>query len=89
LWFSHLARALVVFPGGFGTLDELMEILTLVQTKKIDRKIAIILYGSSYWSEILNFKALARHGMIDEQDLNLFNLVDDVASAFTLLQKKL
>ena len=64
LWFAHLARALVVFPGGFGTLDELTEILTLMQTKKIDRHIPVVLYGSSYWNEIINFDALVRHGMI-------------------------
>lgn len=52
LWFSHLARALIVFPGGFGTLDEMMEILTLAQTQKIDRKILILLYGSNYWKEV-------------------------------------
>src|SRR5208282_1458363 len=58
LWFAHLARALVVFPGGFGTLDELMEILTLAQTRKLERSIPVILYGSGYWHEILNFPAL-------------------------------
>ena len=65
LWFAHLARALVVFPGGFGTLDELIEILTLMQTEKIERRIPIVLYGSAYWNEIINFEALVRHGMID------------------------
>src|SRR6202162_5236344 len=61
LWFAHLARALVVFPGGFGTLDEFTEILTLMQTKKIARPIPIVLFGSSYWNEIINFDALVRH----------------------------
>ena len=65
LWFAHLARALVVFPGGFGTLDELTEILTLMQTRKIERHIPVVLYGSSYWNEIINFDALVRHGMIE------------------------
>ena len=65
LWFAHLARALVAFPGGFGTLDELTEILTLAQTRKLEYPIPVILYGSAYWREILNFEALARHGMID------------------------
>src|SRR5579863_6506512 len=64
LWFAHLARALVVFPGGFGTLDELTEILTLAQTRKLERPIPVLLYGSSYWNEIVNFKALLKHGMI-------------------------
>ena len=86
LWFAHLARALVVFPGGFGTLDELTEMLTLEQTEKLDRPIRILLYGSSYWKEILNFEALARHGMISPEDLQLFAFVDDPLSAFGLLQ---
>ncbi|MEP7156232.1 MAG: TIGR00730 family Rossman fold protein [Betaproteobacteria bacterium] len=86
LWFAYLARALVVFPGGFGTLDELTEILTLVQTKKIDRQIPIVLYGSSYWKEIINFEALARHGMISREDLALFQFADDPETALALLQ---
>ena len=85
LWFAHLARALVVFPGGFGTLDELTELLTLEQTRKLDRPIRILLYGSSYWKEILNFEALARYGMISPEDLALFAFVDDPAAAFALL----
>ena len=86
LWFAHLARALVVFPGGFGTLDELTEILTLMQTRKIDRQIPIVLYGSSYWKEIINFEALVRHGMINREDLALFQFADDPATALALLQ---
>jgi uncharacterized protein (TIGR00730 family) len=86
LWFALLARALVVFPGGFGTLDELAEILTLMQTRKIDRRIPVVLYGSSYWNEIINFEALVRHGMIDREDLALFRFADDPATALGLLQ---
>ena len=86
LWFAHLARALVVFPGGFGTLDELLEILTLMQTRKIERRIPIVLYGSKYWNEILNFEALVRHGMIDREDLDLFRFADDPASALEILK---
>jgi len=86
LWFAHLARALVVFPGGFGTLDELTEILTLMQTRKIDRRIPVVLYGASYWNELINFDALVRHGMIDREDLALFQFADDPASALGLLQ---
>jgi uncharacterized protein (TIGR00730 family) len=86
LWFAYLARALVVFPGGFGTLDELTEILTLTQTRKIDRPIPVVLYGSSYWNEIINFDALVRHGMIDREDLALFRFADDPATALGLLQ---
>ena len=86
LWFAHLARAMVVFPGGFGTMDELMEVLTLAQTRKLARKLPIILYGSSYWNEIINFEALIRHGMISRADLNLFAFADDPAGALKLLQ---
>jgi uncharacterized protein (TIGR00730 family) len=86
LWFAHLARAMVVFPGGFGTMDELMEVLTLAQTRKLARKLPIILYGSSYWNEIINFEALIRHGMISRADLNLFAFADDPAGALKLLR---
>ncbi len=86
LWFAYLARALVAFPGGFGTLDELMEVLTLQQTGKLDRKTRILLYGSSYWKEIVNFDALVRHGMIAPEDLDLFTFADDPAAAMSLLE---
>jgi uncharacterized protein (TIGR00730 family) len=89
LWFAHLARAMVAFPGGFGTLDELMEMLTLSQTRKLDRRIAILLYGSSYWKEIINFDALVRHGMIAREDLALFQFVDDPVTALHALQATL
>ena len=89
LWFAHLARALVVFPGGFGTLDEMMEILTLQQTQKLDRSIAVLLYGSQYWKEIINFDALVRHGTISPEDLELFTFVDDPATALDVLQSSL
>ena len=86
LWFAHLARALVAFPGGFGTLDELMEMLTLMQTRKIERRIPVVLYGSSYWREVINFEALVRHGMIHRGDLALFQFADDPATALGILQ---
>ena len=86
LWFAHLARGLVVFPGGFGTLDELTEILTLAQTKKLATRIPVLLYGRSYWSEVVNFEALARHGMISPDDLSLFEYVDEPAAAFERLR---
>ncbi|HSY50583.1 MAG TPA: TIGR00730 family Rossman fold protein [Thermoanaerobaculia bacterium] len=89
LWFAHLARAMVAFPGGFGTLDELMEILTLCQTCKLDRKITILLYGSSYWKEIINFDALVKHGMIAPEDMALFQFVDDPETALEILKKDL
>jgi uncharacterized protein (TIGR00730 family) len=89
LWFAHLARALVVFPGGFGTLDELAEILTLQQTGKFDRRIPILLYGSEYWKEIINFDALLRHDVISPEDLKLFHYVDNPAAALAMLQASL
>ena len=89
LWFAHLARGLVAFPGGFGTLDELTEILTLTQTRKLERPIPVILYGSDYWNEIINFKALVRHGMISAQDLELFEFVDSPEAALKALQCRL
>jgi len=88
-WFAYLAKALVVFPGGFGTLDELMEILTLVQTQKLAKKITVLLYGSTYWKEIVNWDALVKHGMIAREDLNLFQYADDPQSAFQTLVKGL
>ena len=89
LWFAHLARALVVFPGGFGTLDELTEILTLAQTKKLDRTIPILLYGSSYWREVINFEALMRHGTIGPEDLELFSFIDEPEATLKYLQQVL
>jgi uncharacterized protein (TIGR00730 family) len=85
-WFAYLSKALVVFPGGFGTLDEMFEILTLVQTQKLAKKITVLLYGSSYWHEIINFDALVKHGMISPEDLNLFQFADTPDAAFELLK---
>ncbi len=89
LWFSHLARALVVFPGGFGTMDELWEMLTLTQTRKLERDIPIILYGTGYWNEVINFKALVRHELVDADALDLFTFADTPAEALALLKQKL
>jgi uncharacterized protein (TIGR00730 family) len=85
-WFAYLAKALVVFPGGFGTLDELMELLTLTQTQKLAKKMTIVLYGSKYWNEVINFDALVRYGTISPEDLSLFQYADDPQTAFGLLQ---
>ncbi len=85
-WFAYLAKALVIFPGGFGTLDELMEILTLAQTEKLENKIVIVLYGTKFWKEVVNFDAMVKHGVISAADLNLFAFVDDPQSALKLLQ---
>jgi uncharacterized protein (TIGR00730 family) len=89
LWFMHLARALVAFPGGFGTLDEIMEALTLMQTGKLQEKIVIVLYGSEYWREVVNFDALVRHGTIAAEDLDLFQFADDPRAAFDILLRGL
>jgi len=89
LWFAHLAHALVAFPGGFGTLDELFEILTLAQTRKLDRSIPVLLYGTSYWKEVINFEALVRHGTIDAADLGLFSFIDEPQAALALLKRRI
>lgn len=88
-WFAYLAKGLVIFPGGFGTLDELTEILTLAQTRKLEKKIVTVLYGRSFWDEVLDFRALARHGMIAESDLELFEWADDPETAFEILREGL
>jgi len=88
-WFAYLAKALVVFPGGFGTLDELTEILTLAQTKKLENKILILLYGSEYWREILNFEALVKYGMISREDMKLFGFADTPDDALRILKEGL
>ncbi len=88
-WFFYPAKAMVVFPGGFGTLDECMEILTLIQTRKSSKKIPFLLYGKSYWSEVLNFDAMVRWGTISPQDLELFRFVDTPEEAFRYLRQQL
>jgi uncharacterized protein (TIGR00730 family) len=88
-WFAYLAKALVVFPGGFGTMDELFEILTLVQTKKLAKKITIILYGTRFWKEIVNFEALVKYGTIAAADLELFHFADTPDAAMRILKEAL
>ncbi len=85
-WFAYLAKALIVFPGGFGTLDELTELLTLAQTQKLEKRIMIMLYGEDYWREVIHFDALVRHGMISPEDLKLMDFVDDVHTAMDHLK---
>ena len=89
LWFAYVARAIIVFPGGFGTLDELFEFLTLSQTGKIDPPVATLLYGTRYWSEIVDFEALVRHGTVSADDLKLLHFVDTPAEAMAVLRKRL
>jgi uncharacterized protein (TIGR00730 family) len=88
-WFAYLAKALVIFPGGFGTCDELFEILTLVQTDKLSKKIEVLLYGSEYWKDVLDLKPMAEWGAIAEQDLDLLSYVDTPSDAFELLRDHL
>jgi uncharacterized protein (TIGR00730 family) len=85
-WFAYLAKALVVFPGGFGTLDEMFEILTLSQTQKLAKKITIVLYGSSYWKEVVNLDVLVDKGAISPRDRELFAFADTPEQAFELLR---
>ena len=89
LWFAYLAKALVVFPGGFGTLDEMFEILTLAQTQKLAKKITVVVYGSEYWKKIFNLDALVDTGAISPKDLDLFQFADTPEQAFELLRKGL
>lgn len=84
-WFVYLAKALVIFPGGFGTLDELMETLTLIQTKKVQKELPIVVFGQDYWKEIIDIDAMARWGTISKQDLDLFNFVNSPEEAFNLI----
>ena len=85
-WFAYLAKALVVFPGGFGTLDEMFELLTLAQTHKLAKSMTVIIYGSAYWNSVLNFDALLEHGTIASKDLELFQFADTPEDAFRMLQ---
>jgi uncharacterized protein (TIGR00730 family) len=85
-WFAYLAKGLVIFPGGFGTMDELFEILTLAQTDKLAKKILVIIYGSEYWNKIINFQAFVDAGAVSQEDLNLFRIVDSPDQAFEFLR---
>jgi uncharacterized protein (TIGR00730 family) len=85
-WFAYLAKGLVIFPGGFGTMDELFEILTLAQTDKLAKKILVIIYGSEYWNKIINFQAFVDAGAVSPEDMNLFKIVDSPEDAFEFLR---
>ena len=86
LWFAYLAKALVVFPGGFGTLDEMFEILTLAQTHKLAKKITVVVYGSDYWKKVFNLDCLVDTGAISPKDIDLFQYADTPEEAFELLR---
>lgn len=85
-WFAYLAKALVIFPGGFGTLDELFEILTLAQTQKLAKKILVVIYGSEYWKKLINFDAMIDAGTIAAADLELFHMADSPEAGFEFLR---
>jgi uncharacterized protein (TIGR00730 family) len=89
LWFAYLAKALIVFPGGFGTFDELFEILTLAQTEKLAKQMTVLMYGSDYWNKIINFQALVDSAVISPNDLKLFRLVDSPEEGFEVLKEAL
>jgi len=89
LWFAYLAKALVVFPGGFGTLDEMFEILTLVQTRKVAKKITVVIYGPEYWKKVFNLEALVDTGAISPKDIELFQYAETPEQAFELLRQGL
>jgi len=88
-WFVYLAKALIVFPGGFGTMDELFEAMTLIQTQKTVKKLPIVLFGKSFWNDVLNFDALVEHGTISPGDLDLFMETDSVDEAFDYIVDRL
>jgi len=88
-WFAYLAKALVIFPGGFGTMDELFEILTLAQTEKLAKKILVVIYGSEYWNRVMNLQAMVDAGTISPQDLDLFRMVDSPEEGFEFLREGL
>ena len=88
-WFAYLAKALVVFPGGFGTLDEMFELLTLAQTQKLAKKITVVVYGSKYWKSVIDFEMFADKGAISPKDLDLFQFADTPEEAFQILQSGL
>jgi uncharacterized protein (TIGR00730 family) len=88
-WFSYLAKAMVVMPGGFGTFDEFMEVVTLVQTLKIKKHLPIVLYGSEYWNEVIDFEPMIKYGTISPEDVKLFFRTDSIDEAFDFLTKDL
>jgi len=88
-WFLYYAKALVGFPGGFGTLDEVFELLTLLQTKKIEKQVPVVLFGTKFWNEVINFGALQEYGVIAPADVGLFKIIDDIDEAFDYVTGRL
>jgi len=88
-WFLYYAKALVGFPGGFGTMDEVFELLTLLQTKKIEKQVPVVLFDRTFWNEVINFDALQEYGVIGAADLKLFRILDDVDEAYEYITEQL
>ena len=88
-WFIYLAKALIIFPGGFGTLDELFEVLTLIQTQKTRKTMPVVVYGKEFWNDLINFDALVKWGTISPEDLSLFKVCDSVDETFDFLTEEL
>jgi len=88
-WFSYLAKAMVVFPGGYGTLDEFFELMTLLSTEKMGKSMPVVLFGSEFWNEVLNLEAMVKYGTISPEDLDLFHISDSVEDAFEYLTENL
>ena len=88
-WFAYLAKAIVFFPGGYGTMDEMMEVLTLLQTGKIKKKMTAVVYGTEYWNQVLNFQELVKRRTISASDLRLFKFMDDPQETFEYLKAEL
>jgi uncharacterized protein (TIGR00730 family) len=88
-WFVYLGKAMVMFPGGFGTFDELFEVLTLVQTRKVKKPMPVVLYGRRYWAEVIDFDAMVKHNTITRRDLGLIRFADTPEEAFSYLKKAL
>ena len=86
LWFVYLAKALVIMPGGFGTLDELMEVLTLLQTRKVTKRLAVVIYGSEYWNKVMDFSVMRDYGLVSPEDLKLLKFIDTPREAFEYLR---
>ena len=88
-WFAYLAKAMVILPGGFGTLDELMEVLTLIQTHKLRKNMPVVIYGTEFWNQVIDLNTLVKWGTIKAEDLNLFHFSNSVEDAYTYLIERM
>ncbi|MBZ0200537.1 MAG: TIGR00730 family Rossman fold protein, partial [Ignavibacteriaceae bacterium] len=88
-WFAYLAKCLICFPGGFGTMDELFEMLTLIQTEKMRKKLLLVLYDEKYWNEVINFQALIDHAVISPNDMKVFSFCNNVDDAYKIITEHL